>query len=53
MNIHRIVAALAAFAFAAAATAQDYPSRTISIVVPFAAGGPTDTVARLVSQSMS
>jgi len=53
MNIHRIVAALAALAFAAAATAQDYPSRTISIVVPFAAGGPTDTVARLVSQSMS
>ena len=53
MNIHRIVAALAALAFAAAATAQDYPNRTISIVVPFAAGGPTDTVARLVSQSMS
>ena len=53
MNIHRIVAALAALAFAAAATAQDYPSRTISIVVPFAAGSPTDTVARLVSQSMS
>ena len=53
MNIHRIVAALAALAFAAAATAQDYPNRTISIVVPFAAGGPTDTVARLVSQSLS
>ncbi|MBB3772138.1 tripartite-type tricarboxylate transporter receptor subunit TctC [Angulomicrobium tetraedrale] len=33
--------------------AQDYPSRTITMVVPFAAGGPTDTVARLVAESMS
>ncbi|MBK8324182.1 MAG: tripartite tricarboxylate transporter substrate binding protein BugD [Betaproteobacteria bacterium] len=53
MNIRRFVAALAAFAFSAAATAQDYPTRTITIVVPFAAGGPTDTVARLISQSMA
>ncbi|MDQ0509472.1 tripartite tricarboxylate transporter substrate-binding protein [Ancylobacter amanitiformis] len=33
--------------------AQDYPARTITMVVPFAAGGPTDTVARLVAESMS
>ncbi|RFC66645.1 MULTISPECIES: tripartite tricarboxylate transporter substrate-binding protein [Mesorhizobium] len=33
--------------------AQDYPNRTITMVVPFAAGGPTDTVARLVAESMS
>jgi tripartite-type tricarboxylate transporter receptor subunit TctC len=32
--------------------AQDYPTRTITMIVPFAAGGPTDTVARLVAQSM-
>ncbi|MBL0143907.1 MAG: tripartite tricarboxylate transporter substrate binding protein BugD [Betaproteobacteria bacterium] len=48
-----LLAALAAFMVSAVAFAQDYPSRTITIVVPFAAGGPTDTVARLVGQSMS
>ncbi|MBO1076000.1 tripartite tricarboxylate transporter substrate-binding protein [Roseomonas marmotae] len=31
----------------------DYPTRAITIVVPFAAGGPTDTVTRLVAESMS
>lgn len=36
-----------------AAFAQDYPTKTITMIVPFAAGGPTDTVARLVAQSMS
>lgn len=33
--------------------ADDYPSKTISMVIPFAAGGPTDTVGRLIGQSMS
>jgi tripartite-type tricarboxylate transporter receptor subunit TctC len=35
------------------AHAQSYPDRTITMVVPFSAGGPTDTVARLVAESMS
>ena len=35
------------------AHADTYPSKVISLVVPFAAGGPTDTVARVIAQSMS
>ena len=50
--IKRFLVAFCALAFAAAAGAQAYPERTITIVVPFAAGGPTDTVTRLVGQSM-
>jgi tripartite-type tricarboxylate transporter receptor subunit TctC len=36
----------------AAASAQVYPSRPITMVVPFAAGGPVDTVARILSEPM-
>lgn len=32
--------------------AQEYPTKPITMIVPFSAGGPTDTVARLVAQSM-
>lgn len=37
----------------AGAKADTYPSRAVTVVVPFAAGGPTDTVSRLVAESMS
>lgn len=33
--------------------ADDYPSKPITMIVPFSAGGPTDTVARLIAQPMS
>src|SRR3954468_6839097 len=36
-----------------AGRAQGYPDRTIKIIVPFPAGGPTDVAARLVAQSLS
>src|SRR5258705_4724695 len=34
------------------ASAQSYPSRAITMVVPFAAGGPVDVVARVLSEPM-
>src|SRR2546430_11802065 len=44
--------ALLALGFAGGAAAQQYPTRNITMLVPYAAGGPTDTVARVVAQSM-
>jgi tripartite-type tricarboxylate transporter receptor subunit TctC len=35
------------------ANAQEYPSKVITIIVPFSAGGPSDTIARLLAQTMS
>jgi tripartite-type tricarboxylate transporter receptor subunit TctC len=52
MKRSAIAAAVLAAAFSAAAFAQQYPTRQINMLVPFAAGGPTDTVARVVAQSM-
>jgi tripartite-type tricarboxylate transporter receptor subunit TctC len=37
----------------AGAAAQTYPDRAIKVMVPYPAGGPTDTVARAVSQALS
>jgi tripartite-type tricarboxylate transporter receptor subunit TctC len=46
-----LVAAVAAFH--ATAGAQSWPARTVTLVVPFAAGGPTDVVARTLAASMT
>jgi tripartite-type tricarboxylate transporter receptor subunit TctC len=44
--------ALAAFAVTPA-QAQDYPANAITVIVPFAAGGPTDVVTRIVGEHMA
>lgn len=46
-------AALASFGIAPAVRAQAYPARPITVIVPFAAGGPTDVLARILTQRMS
>src|SRR5262249_35026256 len=47
-----VAVALAIITGGAAATAQTYPSRPVTVIVPFAAGGVTDIVARIVSERM-
>ena len=49
----RILAALLTIALqCASASAQNYPSRPITMIVPFAAGGPADTLARFLAEPM-
>ncbi len=50
----RIIAlALALAAMPGVALAQGYPTRSITVVVPFPAGGPSDVVARIITEAMS
>jgi tripartite-type tricarboxylate transporter receptor subunit TctC len=53
--IRTLVVALAGLLFvsAGAAVAQNYPTRTVSLVVPYPAGGSVDGVARIVAQSLA
>ena len=46
------LALIGAGALAAPVLAQDYPTQPVTIVVPFSAGGPSDTVARVIAHSM-
>jgi tripartite-type tricarboxylate transporter receptor subunit TctC len=57
MNLFKRMLATCAFSALAAAgavsaQAQDYPTRNITMIVPFAAGGPTDVIARIVTGHM-
>ena len=47
-----ILSAMALAVFASAAHAQDYPKRPITMIVPFAAGGTSDVIARTVAEQM-
>ena len=51
----RLIGAIAAgvLSFMAAANAQSYPNRPITMIIPFAAGGPTDVLGRIVAIRMS
>jgi tripartite-type tricarboxylate transporter receptor subunit TctC len=47
-----VLGAAAVIASAGAAFAQAFPSKPITMIVPFAAGGPTDIIARIVAEPM-
>ena len=53
MTPRTLLAALAASLLATAAVAQEYPSRQITLIVPFAAGSATDQLARSLGQQLS
>src|SRR5688500_6592611 len=48
-----LVVLTAAFAMPLAASAQSYPTRAVTLVVPFSTGGPTDLSARLVAKVLT
>jgi tripartite-type tricarboxylate transporter receptor subunit TctC len=48
-----VAAALSLATMLASVAAQDYPSRNVTIIVPYPAGGPTDETARMIAQSLS
>ena len=53
MIFRRLVTALSLCALATQASAANYPDHTIKIVVPFAAGGGTDVLARIIAQHLN
>lgn len=47
-----LIAAIVGFGWSGAVSAQDYPTRAITMIVPFPAGGATDTLARFLGERM-
>ncbi len=52
-NILSLVGLLAGVTWAVAASGQQYPSRTVTFVVPYQAGGSTDILARVIAQKLT
>src|SRR5438874_10185816 len=52
LGIAKLCAGFAVVLICATATAQDYPSRPVKLLVPFAAGGPADVYARFLAQRL-
>ena len=58
MPVFRLLGAIAmsvllVLGFSGASSAQSYPAHNVRLIVPFAAGGPTDVIARVVGQKLS
>ncbi len=53
MTYRKLLIAAAFAAFAIPASAQEWPTRPLTMVVPFAAGGPIDTLGRVLQQPLS
>ncbi len=53
MALGLVLMATSALVFGGEAQAQEFPDRPVTLVVPFAAGGSTDVVARIIGQKMS
>jgi len=53
MYLNQILRAALLLMLAGSAHAQNYPTKPITMVVPFSAGGPTDTLGRTIAQAMT